>query len=534
MKAAVKRKKPAGRYNQQYLDSLLAALETASMDQAIQWYERLEEGGADSAMGDDWMFAELGRADVFFLLLKVLRRADIAHPWLYARCREVEHDPDGHLDLWAREHYKSTIITFALTIQDILREPEITVGIFSHSRPLAKNFMRQIKTEFETNENLKALYPTVLWQDPKKDSPKWSEDEGLVVRRKGNPKEATIEAWGLVDGQPTGKHFKLIVWDDVVVRESVNTPDMIKKTTEMLELSYSLGVDGGARRFIGTRYHVNDSYRTVTERGTAKPRIYPATVDGTVTGVPVLLTRETLAEKRRDMGPYTFGCQMLQNPTADSTQGFKREWLKHYKTMDGGKGMNRYITVDPASSRKENADYTCMFVLGLGADMNIYVLDMIRDRLSLTERADALMKLHRRWKPLEVRYEQYGLQADIEHIRDRQERENHRFRIHEVGGSTRKEDRIRRLVPLFEGGRIWFPATMYVPNLEGRSEDLVKIFIEDEYGSFPVSIHDDMLDALSRIAEPDLTLKWPKPKSERDLAMRSVEPWVPFDPDMGM
>jgi hypothetical protein len=36
----------------------------------------------------------------------------------------------------------------------------------------------------------------VLWADPVKESPKWSEDEGIVVKRKGNPKEATVEAWG--------------------------------------------------------------------------------------------------------------------------------------------------------------------------------------------------------------------------------------------------------------------------------------------------------------------------------------------------
>jgi hypothetical protein len=64
------------------------------------------------------------------------------------------------LDLWAREHYKSTVITFALTIQDILNDPEITVGIFSHTRPIAKAFLRQIKQEFETNEDLKAGFPT--------------------------------------------------------------------------------------------------------------------------------------------------------------------------------------------------------------------------------------------------------------------------------------------------------------------------------------------------------------------------------------
>ena len=73
----------------------------------------------------------------------------------------VQESPDGHLDLWAREHYKSTIITFGQTIQDILRDPEVTVGIFSHTRPIAKGFLRQIKRELESNQTLKDLFPDI-------------------------------------------------------------------------------------------------------------------------------------------------------------------------------------------------------------------------------------------------------------------------------------------------------------------------------------------------------------------------------------
>ena len=168
-------------------------------------------------------------SDLYFLLTKILGRKDLERDWLYERCAEVQAAPDGYLDLWAREHYKSTIITFGKTIQDVLVDPEITVGIFSFNRPIAKAFLRQIKREFESNETLRELFPDVLWTSPGREAPKWSEDEGIIVRRKGNPKEATVEAWGLVDGQPTSKHYSLVVYDDVVTRESVTTPEMIAK-----------------------------------------------------------------------------------------------------------------------------------------------------------------------------------------------------------------------------------------------------------------------------------------------------------------
>jgi predicted phage terminase large subunit-like protein len=464
----------------------------------------LAEGQTELASA---IMAEACRTNLWFLLRYGLKRQDCHNRWTYERCAEVQANPDGYLDLWAREHYKSTVITFALSIQDILRDPGTTIGIFSHTRPIAKAFLRQIKQEFERNEQLKTWFPDVLYADPRAESPKWSEDEGIVVKRASNPKEATVEAWGVVDGQPTSKHFSVLVYDDVVTRESVSTPEMMAKTTEALSLSYNLGAQGGRRRFIGTRYHFNDSYRTVIERGSAKPRIYPATIDGKVDGEPVFLTRKVLADKRADMGPYVFGAQMLLDPTADETQGFKEEWLKYAGVTT--RGHNIVILFDPASSKKKGSDYTAAWCLGLGPDRNVYVHDMLRDRLSLTERADILFAWHRKWQPMAVGYEQYGLQADIEHFRDRMERENYRFDITPLGGGMAKADRIRRLIPWFEKGRIYLPPKLAKANYEGRSEDLVQTFIRDEYRAFRVSAHDDMLDALARFLEEDLPIAWP-------------------------
>lgn len=475
----------------------------------------------------------LCRTDLYFLLRYVLNRKDAEHPWIFDRCREIQADPNERLDLWSREHYKSAVITFAKSIQDILAshgegalvEREVCVGIFSHTRGIAKRFLRQIKFEFESNVKLKEWFPDILYDNPHRQSPKWSEDDGIVVKRKSNPAEATIEAWGVVDGQPIGKHFPLLVYDDVVVPESVTTPDMIQKTGDMLKLSYALGADGGHRRFIGTRYHANDAYKEVIDTGTAKPRIHLLTSDGTPDGEPVLRSRDWVSKKRRDMGPYIFACQMLQNPQADETQGFKADWLRYH---DGIKreGLNAYLLVDPAGAKNKRSDYTAAWAVGLAPDGNVYVLEMVRDRLSLTQRAALLMRMHRRWKPVRshgVRYEKYGKDADIEHIQSVQELENYRFDITEVGGQTAKNDRIKRLIPYFEQGRIFLPRSHYYTDYQGKTSDLVQDFIEQEFKPFPVPVHDDMLDALARLIDPDpeLALIWPE---EFDFAATATEP----------
>lgn len=459
--------------------------------------------------------ANLLRHDLFYLLVYGMNRKDMDKDWLFARCREVQQNPNNHLDLWAREHYKSTIITIGLTVLNVLQNPDITVGIFSHTRPIAKAFLRQIKREWETNRILQAYFPFVA--PPEKSEARtrtWSEDGGLIVRRTGNPKEATLEAWGLVDGQPTGKHFGLLIYDDVVTLESVTTPEQIKKTTDAWRLSLNLGARDGHLRMIGTRYHASDTYHLIMEQGSVTPRLHPATADGTAQGRPVFLAEDVLKKKRRDMGAYVFACQMLQNPLADNAMGFKKEWFQTLPSDTEVKrnfsaAMNRYILVDPASSKKEGSDYTSMWVVGLNHDGFYYVLDGVHDRLALHERAEALFMLHKKHRPLAVGYEQYGIQADIEHIKYRMEHENYRFPIVPLGEAMAKTDRIRRLVPVFEQGRMWFPHRLVSIKADRSVSDLVQDFYKNEYLNFPVAEHDDMLDCLSRILDTKLGAVFP-------------------------
>ena len=139
--------------------------------------------------------------------------------------------------------------------------------------------------------------------------------------------------------------------------------------------------------------------------------------------------------------------------------------------------------------------------------------------LNLKERGDRLFALYRKWmdaglKIQHVRYERYGLMADVEHLNSRMEAENYRFRIVEVAGVTSKHDRIKRLIPLFEQGEIWLPETLWVTDWQRETVDLVRSFVEEEYMAFPVGLHEDALDALARMEEPDLKLVWPQPEKE--------------------
>lgn len=533
-----------------FADFLVNTLPYLSMDEAMSFYAQFAPhmSPADEAL--------LGCNDRFYLLAALLNRPDIIHPWLYDRCREVEQDPDGYLDLWARYHYKSTIITFAGSIQEILADPEITIGIFSNNKGISRPFLSQIKDELEANEELKRLYPDVLWANPRKEAPSWSLEGGITVKRKGNPKEATIEAHGLIDGLPTGRHFRLLIYDDVIDVRNVTNPDQIKKATERVEISDNLGVGELTRKwFVGTRYHFGDTYAHLIQHEVVEPRIYPATIDGKLDGEPVFLSPEAW-EKAKKAQRSTISAQMLQNPLAGEENIFRTQWLRPYWIRPYL--LNVYIIGDPSKGKSKTSDRTALAVIGIDANGNKYLLDGYCHRMPLSERWARLKELHRKWfnqpgvQSVKVGYERYGMQVDDEYFDEQMRLEGNRFKLHELNwtgdsATESKTKRVERLEPDFRNGNFFVPAKVWTPAVdgfiarwfveEGRDEiqyapvrgphrlesqaisrgerwrvidplrridedgniyDLVRVFFE-EYSFFPFSPRDDLIDAMSRV-----------------------------------
>lgn len=404
--------------------------------------------------------------DRYYLLVKACRRHDMLHPWIYDRCREVERAPNGYLDLWFREAGKSSIITFGGAIQRILQDPEITIGIFSHSNKIAAPFLKQIKTEFEVNTTLKQAFPDILWQDPQRQAKQWSLDAGIIVQRKGNPKESTVEASGLVDGQPIGKHYQLRIYDDVVVPESVSTPEQSKKTIDAYSMSQSLGVVGGEEWAIGTRYNYADAYDWLLKRGALKARIYPATKNGLRDGDPVLFSKEEWKKRLLKNTDSDIACQYLQNPLSGQQRMFDVADLQTYEIRPSALAV--YILCDPARSKKKDSDNTAIMVVGLDYALNKYLLDGFNHKMDLQERWEAFSRMYMRWKVapgvqrVTMGYESFGAQADLDYFKEQMKLPGRpRFEVLELAwprdGEGSKQDRVQRLVPDCKTHKIFLP-----------------------------------------------------------------------------
>jgi hypothetical protein len=554
---------------------IVEELHFLEFDDTIDWYAAV----VPSLERED--LALLGCNDRFFLLTGLCHRVDAIHPWLFNRCREVENDPDGYLDLWARYHYKSSIGTFAGIVQEIVCDPEVTVAIMSCTNEVAKPFLVQIQQELELNETLKEVYSDVLWQDPRREAPKWSKDEGIIVRRKSNPKEATVEAFGVIDGMKTGKHYRLLNYDDLVTEKLVTNVEMVQKVTERYELSDNLGQHRGTRKWHwGTRYSFGDTYGILLERGTLIERRYPATDNGKLDGKPIFLTQKRW-DQVKDAQRSTVHAQMLLNPLSGKETMFKASGFRPFQIFPAV--MNVYIIVDPSKGRTKRSDRTAIAVIGVDDRGNRYLIDGACHRMKLSERWTLVKSFYQYWssypgvQSIRVGYEVYGAQTDDEYFKERMEKEAFAFELVELNwvgtGSQAKPDRIERLEPDLRNGRFYLPAVVYHPEYsgkdgkalwsvdeennkveyrvmqgltklqraqealgqvhrvvqpikrqdeEGRPYDLTRAFMEEAL-FFPFAPHDDLIDAVSRIYDEKMEVR-PAVMFEQAAAEQRIHP----------
>ena len=392
-------------------------------------YVKIFKSIADGAIEEKSAYRTLILSDLWFIVYFVMGIESANHPFIVKMCQVVEDGVKTRtLDLWAREHYKTTIITIAETVQRVLRNSEERVGIFSHTRPIAKGFLRSIKMLFEGSEILKACFPDVLYQNPAQQAAKWSEDDGLVLKRKGFAKESTIEAWGLIEGMPTSKHFSHRVYDDIETADVVDNPDMVLKVRNRFDLSRNLGTLDGTERIIGTTYSHSGvledlkKQKDIHGRDMYLTRVVPATDDGSPNGRPVLLSQERLDELKSN--EYIFNCQQLLNPTPVGIRKLDSSLLREIEAIFVPSSVFKFMVIDPAGDDKTGkGDAWAIEVWGvepkaddLGAS-NIYLMDASISPFRETEAIEEIVRMYlRNGMIMQVGVEKVALSSAEIHI----------------------------------------------------------------------------------------------------------------------
>lgn len=437
------------------------------------------------------------------------------HPWAFARCRELQENPNGFLDLWPRYHFKTALITQSLTIWDLADNRNLRFAIITYKIDTAgEGFVFLIKAECQNNELLRSLFPDTFFWDPVRESPQWTLD-ALTFRRDGNPKEPSISLASLMSTL-TSFHVHVRVWDDLVTEEGVATSDAIDKTTEKFQNFAGIAADFVVDRATGTHWAVGDTWTKLLRADRFKLRYHDLYEADGVT--PVLRSIEWCNQMYRDMtlvkGISHWMCVMRNRPDLGGLLHFERSWLKFYDDdpLQLRKRLNVYIIIDTSKGKTSESDFTTISVIGLGAGVpagHYYLLDLVRDRIGLVAMTENVFRLVEKWRPLMVFIEEVGTGRDGEHLADIQRRQDDtrfRFDVMPYDEKTPKAMQIGRLQPIFKEGRFWLPRTIH-SRCEGHPVELIQHFLETEYGVWTPSRpskYDDILDNLSRVRSPKI------------------------------
>lgn len=468
---------------------------STSPQEAAEWHTLFKETCTAKARDEHERW--LAKNDLYYLLVHILDVPKLDNQWHHDRCKEYQDVHDGVIDISTRGAGKSVKKTFGLPIQKILNNPDITIGIFSHSRPIAKGFLRSIQQTFESHERLRHLFPDILWENPKAEAPTWSLDGGLTVKRKSvTRKEATLEAWGVVDGQPSSKHYDWLLYDDL--QKQVESVEMVQKIDDEWQTSLGLGSTKPAHwTMTGVFYRGGSICESLIDRNAGLARIRPAVFEDDTS---TIWTHAEVLATKQSVGPATWVCEYLMNPKKKGEgEGFQADWLRYHEGMDF-RGSNIYLFVDPGMGKQAHgrAGKCAMGVLAYRADKKIYLIDGIAGAMNLQQRMTWVIAFARQYNPKHICYERFGLMCDTEAINIEVKKQGFPDLIFvECTAHIDKSERIQWLQAPWSRGEIILPKYMPKRFFNGEEVDFLTDFVNLEYMLWPATKRMDVLDMLA-------------------------------------
>jgi hypothetical protein len=457
----------------------------------------------------------------------------LQHPFLFQRdilCKEewrknladiherglewINQGKRKKLILWPRKHLKSTVFTQGESLRRVLLDPDIRILISSSKWDNAKRFLGAIKGYMQQGRFIE-LYGDLL--PGTKDKYLKNNDSELTLRSRKNLgiKEPTFSTTGL-DAAQTSQHYDLIIHDDLVERKNVGNIEQIDKVITYFKDSLDLLDPGKELWILGTRWHPLDMYGWIMSEF-CDPRCLDNDFDH-VKGCkcdfdvtlkeleedgkyvfPALFNDEEADELLRQKGSYEFASQYRNNPVDPSVCWFRQSEIQASlisvkEAQSRAKDCIWYIAVDPAESVEKRSCLTAAVAVGVDANTGIWYVDEAKGvKVETPGFIDLCFNVYSRYP-----YPQFGLETNTRKslayaLKDQMTRRGIYFEIKDLSpirgwaGGNVKEQRIKRLIPLFQFGRI---------KVREDLKDLIQSLL-----TVPASTSWDIIDALSYILD---------------------------------
>jgi predicted phage terminase large subunit-like protein len=412
------------------------------------------------------------------------------------------------LVLIPRGHLKSTVVTVGRVLQKIASDPSSRILIANATHNLACSFLTEVKRHLKFNDKFK-----MFWGDLAKDAPIWSQNQ--ITLSSSRRKEPTVTAMG-VESNMTSQHYDMIIMDDLVNAEYVNTQDQIQKTINFYKETLNLLEPNGEVIIIGTRWHDSDLYGWIMDRDNNVISDFETFIRKSYEGslstdeefkalFPKKFSRKHLKKLYEQQGPYIFSCQYQNDPIPAEDADFRRDWFKYYDPTElKGRLMNKFVMIDPAISTEKDADYTAIVTVGVDEHKLIYILDVVRKRMKPSDIFDEVFKIWANYKPVVIGIEDVAFQKSLQYsLSEEMHKRNIYLPLKPLRPAGRNKDqRIRGLQPLYANGRV----------LHGKHLTQIRN-LEDELLRFPRGKHDDIIDAMGYML--DIPIFPPKRKVTR-------------------
>jgi hypothetical protein len=257
------------------------------------------------------------------------------------------------------------------------------IVIISASETLAKEMLRRVKREFESNQKLIRWFGDMI-------TDKWSETHatlktGVTFRARGS------------EGQIRGFRPDCIILDDIETDDSVKSEEQRRKVSDWIFKSCLPALTpSGQLLIVGSIISQLAVLKQILDSNNGwEKKIYRAYHDKVEKEGnelwPELWPHERLQQRKKEIGSWAFSSEYLNDPMASDTTSISQDKIRRWKELP--QQLSCVITVDPAYSEEEHADFKVACLVGIDQKMNRYLVSYIRTHAPQGEFIDSVLNM---------------------------------------------------------------------------------------------------------------------------------------------